>query len=245
MSELGPIARLLVDSAREGLGPDDIAVARVRARVTASVAAGAATTAVATKAAAASGAGIASAKIVALVALAGVATGGTIVVANREPDKPRMAHAAPPPVSVTIPIPPPAVAAPPPTVAAAPALVVEQPRHERPKVVRAIAPAPPEPPAAVAPPSLARELALIDDATSALRGGQPADAIATLAIYDHETAGHGQLAEDGAAVELEALCALHAPSVPAKLSDFDRRWPHSAQRERIGAACANAAPPRP
>ncbi len=35
MTELGPFAKLLVDSARDGLGPDELAVARMRARVAA------------------------------------------------------------------------------------------------------------------------------------------------------------------------------------------------------------------
>ncbi len=252
MSELGPIAKLLVESAREGLAPVDAAFARVRARVATAVATGAAaTTAGAASAKAAVGgatakaaAGIAGAKLAAIAVVASVAIGGGVVVATRgsgEPARvapvvPRVAPAPAPrheeprpapradepppdepplPPAASIPIPPPA------------------PHH-----VVAAKPAPPAAPEpAHDPPSLAREVTLIDDATSALRDGHPADTIATLAIYDRETAGHGQMAQDAAALELEALCALHAPEVPAKLAAFDQRWPKSRERARIDAAC--------
>lgn len=83
---------------------------------------------------------------------------------------------------------------------------------------------------------LAREVALIDAAMTALKG-DPAQALATIQIYDTETAGHGQLAEDAAAIAIEARCALHAPDAAARLAGFDVRWPTSAQRARLTEAC--------
>jgi hypothetical protein len=81
-------------------------------------------------------------------------------------------------------------------------------------------------------PSLAREVELIDRAMVALRADDPGSALATLTIYQHETAGHGQLAEDAAAIDIEARCRRHEP-VSDLLAAFERRWPHSAQRTRF------------
>lgn len=83
---------------------------------------------------------------------------------------------------------------------------------------------------------LAREVALIDAAMTALRT-DPGQALATIQIYDTETAGHGQLAEDAAAIAIEARCALHEPGAQARLAGFDARWPTSAQRARLTEAC--------
>ncbi len=79
---------------------------------------------------------------------------------------------------------------------------------------------------------LAREVALIDAASH----GEPRAALAVLQIYEAETAGHGQLAEDAAAIAIEAHCKLHEP-VDAKLAAFDARWPSSAQRARLAETC--------
>ena len=83
---------------------------------------------------------------------------------------------------------------------------------------------------------LAREVALIDTAMTVLKG-DPQQALATIQIYDSETAGRGQLAEDAAAIAIEAHCALHAPDAAAKLAGFDARWPTSPQRARLTEAC--------
>ena len=83
---------------------------------------------------------------------------------------------------------------------------------------------------------LAREVALIDAAMTALKG-DPMQALATIQIYDAETASRGQLAEDAAAIEVEALCQLHDASTSARLDAFDARFPHSAQRARLSARC--------
>jgi len=87
------------------------------------------------------------------------------------------------------------------------------------------------------PDDLAREVALIDRAMAALRKGDAARALATIKLHAAETAGAGQLAEDAAAIEIEALCRLHSPSVAAKLDAFDARYPHSAQRSRLTTRC--------
>jgi hypothetical protein len=86
-------------------------------------------------------------------------------------------------------------------------------------------------------PSLADEVALVDDAMAALRRD---DAAAALAAADDHVArfGHrGQLAEEAAAIRVEALCALGDARWSASLDDFDARWARSAQRQRLTAAC--------
>lgn len=104
-----------------------------------------------------------------------------------------------------------------------------------------------EPPASDAPPmialtlprraDLAREVALVDRAMSSLRGGDPAGALDAVRLHARETAGAGQLAEDAAAIEIEALCRLQDASARDKLAAFDARWPASAQRSRITRRC--------
>lgn len=86
------------------------------------------------------------------------------------------------------------------------------------------------------PVSLAREVELIDNAMEALRGGEPRQALATLVMFERETLGHAQLAEDAAAIDLEARCAL-GENVSTRLSAFDAKWSSSAQRTRIAGAC--------
>ncbi len=84
---------------------------------------------------------------------------------------------------------------------------------------------------------LAREVALVDRAMAALRRGDPRGALAAVRMHAAETAGGGQLAEDAAAIEIEALCAARLP-VTAKVATFDARWPRSSQRHRLTTACA-------
>lgn len=84
---------------------------------------------------------------------------------------------------------------------------------------------------------LAREVELIDLAMAALKSGDAAGALATVHMHARETRGAGQLAEDAAAIEVEALCRLHDPSVAAKLDSFDASFPRSAQRSRLTTVC--------
>jgi hypothetical protein len=84
--------------------------------------------------------------------------------------------------------------------------------------------------------SLAREVELIDLAMVALRKQTPAAALAAITTFDKETRGRGQMAEDAAAIALEAHCRL-GHDVSAKLAAFDASYPSSAQRSRIRDAC--------
>jgi hypothetical protein len=213
MSELSPGARELLAAAREQMAPDAEAIARMRAGIAATVGKTAAVSA---------GTGIlvklGLVSVVAAIAIGGaiVATHTTSAVAPRvEFPVDRSAHAA---------------------------VVVTQSVEAAPIVAPAAAPvapvAPPRPRAAVVPRAdLAREVELVDQAMEALRSGKYAEAIAAVRVHAVETRGQGQLAEDAAAIEIEAACRLHDPEVAAKLAAFDERFPTSAQRSQLSTQC--------
>ena len=206
--QLGSAARALLDAAREGLGPDAATVSRVRAKVGAAAGAGAAT-AIAIK--------------LGLVGVVVALAVGAGLYSSRD-------HAA-----------------------ETPAIDLPSARSEvSPPVVRPSAAAVPEPtPIEMAPQSaqrarpvvhaegidLAREVELIDLAMAAMKSGDAAGALASIHTHARETRGAGQLAEDAAAIEIEALCRLHDPSVAAKLDSFDVSFPRSAQRSRLTTVC--------
>ncbi len=249
-NELGPVSRSLVDAARGGLGPDPGAAARVRAKVAAAITGGglaaagstkaAAATAGSTAAPAAGGSGLAI-KLAIAVLVGGAIVGGVVATRGSQP--------APP-----LPIVEPAA-----TIDERPAADVRlavpdgepvQPAAERPAAGRPD-PGRPDPgrpatgrPAAGRPdpgqsPSeiLGQEVRLIDQAATALRESRFDDALAAIQIYDENIGERGQLTEDAAAIQIEATCRLHGAAAD-RLAEFDRKWPSSAQRARLAAACA-------
>ncbi|HET9989803.1 MAG TPA: hypothetical protein VFQ65_14825 [Kofleriaceae bacterium] len=240
MSALGPTSRNLVAAARRGLDPSADVAARVRAKVALAVGAGAtaATTMPRAASVAPKAAVFGTGKILAITAIVGalvtaawfverspvVASAPAIVVpAETELDSPNDLHVE--------------VSASGDAVTAAPVA----PRATRASRGSATIVKPPAPPPAVESTpaiTLAREVELVDTAMSSLRANDPANALATLVVYERETAGHGQLAEDAAALEIEARCRSNTP-VTNQLRAFDERWPRSVQRERIVTACDN------
>ncbi|MGN6104351.1 MAG: hypothetical protein ACTHU0_04545 [Kofleriaceae bacterium] len=262
--ELSPEARALLDAAREGLGPDPAAVRRMREKIELSVATGGAATASALAAKLGIGFVVAAIAVGAVVyresGSAPVHEPARVVAAEPAapvvPAEPRVepsagARAVEPPSAapdadedeVEIEMAP--VVVPerreparsgrkPPEVAprrAAPAETgAGQPASDAPPMIALTLPAPRRA-------DLAREVALVDRAMSSLRGGDPAGALDAVRLHARETAGDGQLAEDAAAIEIEALCRLHDASARDKLAAFDARWPASAQRTRITRRC--------
>lgn len=213
MSELSPTTRALLDAAREGLAPDASALRRVRGKVDAAVAVG--------------GSAIAAKLAIVVIATAAI-VGGAVAVRHHD--------AAIAPALAFEPSPPPAMAReervhemPPPP---APPAEIEMPpvraRTARPIVVAA---------QAAIGIDLAREVELVDAAMAALRRGDPTAALASVRIHREETRNAGQLAEDAAAIEIEALCRLRDRRVAPKLEAFDARWPESAQRSRLTTNC--------
>ena len=86
------------------------------------------------------------------------------------------------------------------------------------------------------PASLAREVELLDQAMTSLRLHDPAAALTAIATFERETLGQAQMAEEAAAISIEAHCAQH-DDVIERIDAFDRTWPNSAERARITAAC--------
>lgn len=211
MSELSPAARELLEAARAQMAPDPEAIARMRAGIAVTVGKTAAV-----------GAGTGLALKLGLVSVVAALAIGSAVFATRTPSDvaPRVEfpaeRSAPTAALVTQPIEAAPAAAP---VAPAPT-VAPRPRATMP--ARA---------------DLAREVELVDQAMEALRGGKYAEAIAAVRVHAVETRGQGQLAEDAAAIEIEAACRLHDPDVAAKLAAFDERFPTSAQRSQLSSTC--------
>jgi len=236
MTSLSPDARALLDAARSGLSPDAAATARVRAKVASSVAGGAAGGA---------GAKLAIASKLAIVAVIGAVVAGAYMLTRDEPEAAAPvvgSHRAPPSAEVAAPVADSHRASPPAIdpaieIESAPARTTSSPTRP-PSATSSSGRVPAETPARAAKPAdLAREVALIDRAMAALRGGDGGGALDAIRIYDAETGGRGQLAEDAAAIAVEALCQRGDAAAGAKLDAFDHRWPRSAQRARLSAAC--------
>jgi hypothetical protein len=85
--------------------------------------------------------------------------------------------------------------------------------------------------------ALGREVALIDLARAALHRGDPEAALRVVQEYAAEAADRGQLAQDAAAIEVEALCKLGDPAARGRRTAFEARFPGSAQRVRLEAIC--------
>jgi len=248
MHELGPESRALLDAAREGLGPDAAAIQRMRAKIGAAIAAGGATGAAAGAGAetgAGAGSGALAVKLGAIALAAAIAVGAVVAIVSlrrgEEATEPRVelpvVRAEPPTRDSAREVPPAAREADPgPEIEMAPLVRAEEARPSPPApAAPRVEPAPERPAARRA--DLAREVALVDQAMDALRRGAPAVALDAVRVHAAETAGAGQLAEDAAAIEIEALCHLHDPTVGAKLAAFDARWPQSAQRSRLSTRC--------
>lgn len=214
MTELSTSTRALLDAARGG-GPDAAAVARMRGKIEAAVAAPAVATTTTT---------IGIAGKLGLLALVLVVATGAVLIGTRASSTDRMV------VQITEPTPAPiarTVREPaPPDVPAIADVEIEMP------VARAT---PPPRPKAI---ELAREVELVDRAMAALRRGEPRAALTAVHAYTAEAGQRGQLAEDAAAIEIEALCTLRDSSAAARRSAFDARWPTSAQRAKLARACS-------
>lgn len=237
--ELGSSARALLDAARPGLAPDAAAIQRMRSKIDLAVGGAAGGAAAAT-----TGSTLAT-KLGIVAVVAAVATGGYLLATHDRGPAPRavVPVTAPAPAKVVVPAP---------SIEPAPVpLASEPPPPVKPTVkakpVAKPTAAPDKPAEVVLSPedmtpkrkevTLAREVELVDRAMAALRRGDPRAALAAVRTHGTETAGSGQLAEDAAAIEIEALCKLGDASVPTKLAAFEKRWPESAQRSRLTTRC--------
>ncbi|HEX5058859.1 MAG TPA: hypothetical protein VFV99_05835 [Kofleriaceae bacterium] len=251
------LSRSLIAAAREGLAPDDAVAARVRAKVAAAVGATAATGAAAAIPAAKVGSSSLLLKLgAALLAVGAVATVVVVARPNRGGEAPRVdvAPRAGDEVRSEVRVVAPAE---PPLQPDRSQPVVSQPEHHA--HVQSTSDAvedgaesrEPDDGAASAHPSkargsrvapeeegvsLAREVELIDLAGVSLKRRAPHAALEAIKAYERETHGRGQMAEEAAAIAIEARCNMDL-DVTAAIERFDARWPESAQRERIQTAC--------
>ena len=250
---LGPLARNLVAAARSGLDPSAASAARVRARVALAVGGGASTGA-SLSARVVPGAAapkLALTKLAAIVATTGALLVGGWFAAHRATTAPEV----PPVPAISLSAPAleittsrrahftsimhdELVAVPSVTTSVTtsiPATTVPRIATVAPRADAASASAQ-DVADSVAPPTLAREVALLDAAIASLQASSPVAALSTLALYARETRDHGQLAEDAAALEIDARCRAHEP-VDQQLAAFVTRWPSSVQRARVTRAC--------
>ncbi len=210
IEELNPRAQALLEAARGGLGPDDAVLARVRHRVVTGAGSAAAVT----------GLG-AVAKLAIVGVVAAVATGGWLAT------RPRHERAvAAGPLGLAAPVEPASTSR---FETAAPL--------DPPRVAPPSRSSPVRRTTALAAASLADEVALVDAAMAALRGGDPAAALAATERHAARIGARGQLAEEAAALRIEALCRLGDARADAAWETFATRWPASPQRMRIAAAC--------
>jgi hypothetical protein len=249
MDELGPEARALLDAAREGLSPDPAAIRRVHGRIQAAASGAVAGTALAVK--------LGVVGLIAAVAIgAGVmlrrspapASPPSIELASLPEHAERSAvHEAAPPSDealITIETPPPGATRPgdasPPrahATAGAPTSAPGTTASGAASPARGATGVPAARTPSRTPIELGREVALIDLAMAALRRDDAAGALRTMQQYVAEAGDAGQLRQDAAAIEIEALCKLGDPAARHQRAAFDARFPHSAQRARLEAAC--------
>ena len=228
--ELDADTQSVIDAARGGHEPNELARARVRRGVEIKIAAG-----VALVVGPASSAFAGAIKVTAaVVAVGAVVTAGAYVLpkysSKPAPVRPVAAHVAP--------------------VAAAPAVValpaeapVAPPRHV---AIRHRAPAAPAPAPVENVSSLKEETALLGAANAALARGDVKRALSALDDYDRRS-GSGVLAEERTVTGILASCAAgHVDTARAEARHFRARWPRSPLAARVDASCAGpAGPSRP
>jgi hypothetical protein len=214
----------VIDAARGGYEPNEMARARVRRGVELKIAAGVALAV-----------GPASAVAGVLKVTAAVVTVGAVVTAGvyvaprylskHAPARPAThvaTHAAP-----VAPAPPPEIDIPAPAVTPAPRAHVKH---------RAPVAAPPPPVENVS--SLKEETALLGAANAALARNDVKRAQSLLDDYDHR-AGSSVLSEERAVTGILAQCAAgHVEAARAEARRFHARWPRSPLGARVDASCA-------
>ncbi len=221
---LGPEERALIAAGRDLLGPDAATVARLHAKIGVAVAAPAA--------------GVATAAVVKLALVTAVVGSVGGVLYTRHDGGQVASTLAPPAVAVTETAEPdvsPRIAVTEREPAPAPPRVERIERPAAPQVMEAAPVEAPPPPPVV---NLTDEIQLVDRASNALRAGKYAAVLAAIATYEAKTGGHGQLAEDAAAIEVEARCKAGDPTASDRLAAFTQHWPRSAQRSRLIKACS-------
>ena len=225
--EMDADMRSVIDAARGGHEPNELARARVRKGVEYKLAAGIALAVGPT----ASVAFASAAKVTVAVVAIGTAVGAGVYVyprltAKPAPTRPTAQHVAARPAPVEMPAPAeiPVIAPPP----ARPHV-----KHHAPVAA---------PPVAVEKVSssfgLKEETVLLGAANAALARGEVKRALSLLDDYDHRP-GAAQLAEERTVTGILASCAAgHVDTARAEARHFHARWPRSPLAARVDGSCA-------
>jgi len=241
MTELTPEAQNLVDAARGGDDPSPAARARVRAALLAQI--GAAPRPTSPRA------GHTGLIVgVATVATIGIVVGAWLMLRDRNPappPAPSIAAPAPAPVITSLPPEPAPSPSPPPPPSPSPSPSPPPPPPPSPSPSPSPPRRPSPPPASASAPtadSIRAERALLAAANAALRDGDPAAALATLATHASRFP-HGVLVEERNATRVLALCAAgRTADAEAARTDFLARWPRSVHAARVRTACVDPPP---
>ena len=215
--DLDADTRSVIDAARGGYEPNEMARARVRRGVEIKVAAG---IALAVGPASSAVAGVL--KMTAAVVTVGAVVTAGVYVAPKYMSKPAPVRSAPARVAARVeaPVPPPPVEIPAPVVAPAPMPVVNIS-------------------------SLKEETALLGTANAALARGDVKRALSVLDEYDHRP-GAPLLSEERTVTGILAQCAAgHAETARAEARHFHARWPRSPLGARVDGSCAGTATAAP
>jgi hypothetical protein len=229
--DLDPDIESVIDAARGGYEPSELARARVRRGLEIKLAAG---IALAVGPATATSAFAGAMKLTAAVVAVGSVVGAGVYVYPRVVSKPAAVHA-----HTT-------------KVAARPAPVVQAPPVEIDAPVASIPPRAParrRAPVASAPvvvenvSSLKEETALLGEANAALARGDVKRALALLADYDRRP-GAAMLSQERAVTGILASCAAGRVDVArGEARQFRTRWPRSPLGARVDGSCASTADP--
>ena len=223
----------VIEAARPGHEPNEMARARVRKGIEIKLAAG-----IALAIAPATSAFAGALKVTAAVVAVGSVVGAGVYVVPRYVSKPAAVHAPAPRVAAH-PAPAFIPAAPPPAEIAVPERVVTAPRaHSKRRVAAAPAPAPVENAS-----SLKEEIALLGAANAALGRGDFKGALSLLDDYDRRP-GAGLLAQERMVTGILAACgAGRVNTAREDARQFRVRWPRSPLASRVDGSCAGSADP--
>ncbi|HMF44887.1 MAG TPA: hypothetical protein VKQ32_29645 [Polyangia bacterium] len=217
--------RAVIDAARGGHEPNEMARARVRRGVEVKLAAGLALAVAPTASAFAS-----AAKVTVAVVAIGTAVGAGVYVYPRLSARPAPAH----PTAQHVAARPARIEMPAPAEIPAPAPAPARPHVKHHAAVAA-------PPVAVENvSSLKEETALLGAANAALARGEVKRALSLLDDYDHRP-GAAQLAEERTVTGILASCAAgHIDAARAEARHFHARWPRSPLAARVDGSCAGS-----
>jgi hypothetical protein len=227
--DLDADTRGIIDAARGGHEPNEMARARVRRGVELKLAAG---IALAVGPASTAVAGVLK-MTAAVVTVGAVVTAGVYVapryLAKHAPARPPATHVATHAAPVA-PAPPPEFDVPAPAVAPAPRAHV---KHRAPVAA-------PAPVAVENISGLKEETALLGAANAALARNDVKRALSLLDDYDHRS-GSAVLSEERTVTGILAQCAAgHVDAARAEARHFHARWPRSPLAARVDGSCAGA-----